>query len=49
MAENRVKNKRSTDSDRNTEVAWSFNYLGTVINNSDDEIEEIKAGIIAAY
>jgi hypothetical protein len=47
--ENKVKKNRSTDNDHNTEVAWSFKYLGTVIDNSDDEIEEIKVGIIAAY
>jgi hypothetical protein len=44
-----VKKNRNTDNDHNTEVAWSFKYLGTVINNGDDEIEEIKAGTIAAY
>jgi len=44
-----VKKNWSTDIDHNTEVAWSFKYLGTVINNSDDEIEKIKAGIIASY
>jgi hypothetical protein len=44
-----VKKNRSTDNDHNTDVARSFKYLGTVINNSDDETEEIKAGILAAY
>jgi hypothetical protein len=49
MVENKVYKNRSTDNNHNTEIAWSFKCLWTVINNSDDEIEEIKAEIIAAY
>jgi hypothetical protein len=47
--ENMVKKEISTENDHNTKVARSFKYLGTVINNDDDEKDEIKAGIIAAY
>ena len=44
-----VKKEISTENDHNTKVARSFKYLGTVINNDDDEKDEIKAGILAAY
>ena len=32
----------------NVEVIKSFKYLGTEINNTNDETEEIKARILAA-
>jgi hypothetical protein len=34
--------------DHDTEDVRSFKYLGTVINNTNDETEEIKARILAA-
>jgi len=34
--------------DHDIEVVKSFKYLGTEINNTNDETEEIKARILAA-
>jgi hypothetical protein len=37
-----------TVEDHNIEVVRRFKYLGTVINDSNDETEEIRARILAA-
>jgi hypothetical protein len=42
-----MKNKQNIDKDYDIEVVRSFNYLGTVINNTNDKTEEIKARILA--
>ena len=50
MIQNR-KTKRSeiqTINDHGTDMIRSFKYVPTVINNTNDETKEIKAGIIAA-
>jgi len=41
-------NKWNIDKDYDIKVVRDFNYLGTVINNINDETEEIKARILAA-
>ena len=50
-----VQNRRTerireilTIKDHDIEDVWSFKYLGTQINNTNDETEEIKARIVAA-
>ena len=50
-----VQNRRTrriseilTLEDHDIEVVRTFKYLGTVINNTEDETEEIKARILAA-
>jgi hypothetical protein len=45
--ENREEKKWSIDSVHDTEVVRSFKYLGTVINNTNNETEIAKAGIVA--
>jgi len=35
--------------DHDIEIARSFKYLWTIIDNTNDETEEIKARILAAY
>jgi hypothetical protein len=40
--------KLNIDSDHDSEVVRSFKYLGTVINNTNNETEKAKAGILAA-
>jgi hypothetical protein len=46
--ENNKKNKWNIDNDHDIEVVTSLNYLGTAVSNTNDETEEIKAGILAA-
>jgi hypothetical protein len=43
-----VKNTELTTEDHNIEVVRRFKYLGTVINKVNDEMEEIRARILAA-
>jgi hypothetical protein len=42
------KGRTLTIEDHKTEVVRRFKYLGTVINNVNDEMEEIRARILAA-
>jgi len=42
------KNKRNIDRYHDTGVVRCVKYLGTVISNTNDETEEIKARILAA-
>ena len=42
------KGRTRTVEDRKTEVVRRFKYLGTVINDVNDEMEEIRARILAA-
>jgi hypothetical protein len=37
-----------TIKDHDIEIFRSFKYLGTIVNNTNDEREEIKARILAA-
>jgi hypothetical protein len=51
MVQNRRPRRMSetwTIQDHGTEVVKRFKYLGTVINNTDDEIFEIKTRVLAA-
>jgi hypothetical protein len=47
-ASTRRISKIFTIKDHDIEIARSFKYLGTVIDNTNDETEEIKARILAA-
>jgi len=51
MVQNRITRRISetlTNKDYDIEIVRGFKYMGTVINNTNDETEEIKARILAA-